>query len=340
MNRILKVSCLLLLALLALVLGGCGENKKQASRVAIAFPSSSESWQRSGKALHDALEKEGFVVDYQYVETAREQRALITQMLDKDPKYLIVGAVDSSELAPVLETAQAKRIPVIAYDRLILGSKAVSFNVSFNNEKVGYLMGEYLENTLDLRKDGPPVNVELFAGDPADNNSKDFFNGAMKVLTPYINRGRVAVPSGETTFQQVVTRNWSRDMARERMKLLLRRHYQSGRRLSAVLAPNDNLAAGIREALGDEFKEKWPLITGQDADPEGLQAIAAGRQAMTIYKDPALLNRQCVILLKRLEAGEDLDSAAPVRVDNGAKAVPAYLCTPVCIEKTNLSDVK
>ncbi len=201
-------------------------------------------------------------------------------------------------------------------------------------------MGEYLESALDLRKDGPPVNIEFFARDPADNNSKDFFGGAMKVLKPYIDRGRVAVPSGEMTFQQVMTRNWSRQAAKDRMANILKRHYRDGRRLTAVLAPNDNLAAGIREALGDGFRDRWPLITGQDADPEGLRAIAAGQQAITIYKDPALLNRQCVILLKRLEAGEDLDASAPVRIDNGAKPVPAYLCTPVRIGKDNLFEVK
>ena len=339
MNLIKKAFYLLMLCLLALAMGGCGGNAKKTPRVAIAFPSSSESWQRGGDTLRDALEKEGFTVSLKFARTGEEQLAQLESQLDQDPKYLIVGVVDSKAVAEALETAQRKNIPVIAYDRLILGSKAVSFNVSFNNEKVGFLMGEYLEKALDLRKDGPPVNIEFFAGDPADNNSKDFFGGALKVLKPYIDRGRVAVPSGEVAFQQVVTRNWSRDIARERMADILKRHYRGGRRLAAVLAPNDNLAAGIREALGDGFRDKWPLITGQDADPEGLQAIAAGRQAMTIYKDPALLSRQCVVLLKRLEAGEDLDASAPVRLDNGVKAVPAYLCTPVCIEKANLADV-
>ncbi len=94
MHRNMKMLCLLFLGLLTLALAGCGEVEKKSSRVAVAFPSSSESWRRNGDALRDVLVQEGFTVDYQYVETAQEQRALITQMLGKDQKYLIIGAVD------------------------------------------------------------------------------------------------------------------------------------------------------------------------------------------------------------------------------------------------------
>ena len=51
-----------------------------------------------------------------------------------------------------------------------------------------------------------------------------------------------------------------------------------------MLASNDGTAGGAVQALCEEGLAGKVLVTGQDADLVALQRIAAGTQAMTIYK--------------------------------------------------------
>ena len=51
-------------------------------------------------------------------------------------------------------------------------------------------------------------HIELFAGDNADNNSRFFFDGAMDILKPYIDKKQLVVRSGQTNFTQLTIDRW------------------------------------------------------------------------------------------------------------------------------------
>ncbi|GAA3333865.1 hypothetical protein GCM10020331_099600 [Ectobacillus funiculus] len=70
-------------------------------------------------------------------------------------------------------------------------SKYVSYYATFDNFKVGVLEGSYIEQKLGLKDGKGPFNIELFAGSPDDNNAYFFFDGAMSVLKPYIESGKI-----------------------------------------------------------------------------------------------------------------------------------------------------
>ncbi|NEE21491.1 substrate-binding domain-containing protein, partial [Streptomyces sp. SID7499] len=95
---------------------------------------------------------------------------------------LVIAAINGEALSNVLQQAADADIPVISYDRLILGSPHVDYYASFDNEKVGELQAGYIVDKLALKEqpDKGPFNIELFAGSNDDNNTKYFFNGAMK----------------------------------------------------------------------------------------------------------------------------------------------------------------
>ena len=325
---------LLVLAVSLLLLSGCGNGQTDKS-VAVSFANSSSSWQKNGQTIKEMLEQEGFTVDLQFADTSEQQIEQIKKQIAARPKCLVIGAVDGEALTDVLAEAKAQHIPVIAYDRLIMNTDAVSYYATFDNEAVGEAMGEYIEAKLRLKSGAGPFHMEVFAGDPADNNAHLFFSGAMK----YLDRGQLVIPSGEKSFDQVNTKDWKPEHAKERMSKLLRGP-DAGKHLDIILAPNDGVAGGIREALAAGGYTAMPLLTGQDAESKALEAIRIGQQTITIYKDPEILVAKTVRMIKAVVDGTQPDINDVKSYDNGVLVVPSYLCTPLVIDQDNLDEVK
>lgn len=338
MKKYVQWCSLLVLIVALLSLSGCGSGQTDKS-VAVSFANSSSSWQKNGQTIKEMLEQEGFTVDLQFADTSEQQIEQIKQQIAARPRCLVIGAVDGGTLTDVLAEAKAQHIPVIAYDRLIMNTDAVSYYAAFDNEAVGEAMGEYIEAKLRLKSGAGPFNMEVFAGDPADNNAHLFFSGAMEVLQPYLDRGQLVIPSGETSFDQVNTKDWKPENAKERMSKLLRGP-DAGKHLDVILSPNDGVAGGIREALTEGGYTAMPLLTGQDAESKALDAIRNGQQTITIYKDPELLVAKTVRMIKAVVEGTQPDINDVSSYDNGVLVVPSYLCTPLVIDPNNLDEVK
>ena len=326
-----------------IALTGCGgqmDNKvggKPARTVAVLFAHSSDSWQRNGLALQSALEKNGFLADLRFARAAEEQTEQFRQAVAQKPLAIIVGAIDGDVLKDALAEAAKQNIPVIAYDRLIMNSAHISYFVGFDSKEIGRTQARAIERALRLKESAGSDNIELFAGDPRDHNSHLFFEGAMEILQPYLDQGRLRIPSDETSFSKTATNDWSAENAKTRMNRILQLSYANDRPLSAVLSPNDTLAEGIREALDVNYSGKWPFITGLDADPEGVRAIAADRQGMTIDKPPALPVNECLRLIHNIEKGQA--ESSEIKQNNGMRDVPAFLCKLTIIGKDNLESV-
>ena len=340
MNNILRfVGCLCLVALLAMTMG-CGDNKGL-RRVAVGFANSSASWQRNGETIRNTLQAEGYVVDLAFADSADEQKKQLAEMIDTEPGCLVIGAVDSTALKDTLREAKEKNIPVIAYDRLVMDTDAVSYYASWDNEAVGEAMGQYIEAKLNLKSGAGGYNIEIFAGDPADNNAHLFYDGAMKILRPYIDNGQLICPTLETSFEQTATKDWNPQNAKQRMTRIYNDHYSEGAPLDAVLAPNDNVANAIITALDEAgYAQGTPLITGQDGDATAITNIKAGKQTFTIYKNPADLAGKCVRMIKAVVEGTQPDINDVTTYNNGQIVVPAYLCVPFIVDENNLDMIK
>lgn len=339
MKKFVQWFALAVLAAALLSLAGCGSSGQTEKSVAVSFANSSSSWQKNGQTMKEMLEQEGFTVDLQFADTSEQQIEQIKQQIAAHPKCLVIGAVDGGALTDVLAEAKAQHIPVIAFDRLIMNTDAVSYYATFDNEAVGEAMGDYIEVALNLKSGAGPFNMEVFAGDPADNNAHLFFSGAMDVLQPYVDRGQLVIPSGEKTFEQVNTKDWKPENAKARMEKLLRGP-DAGKHLDVILSPNDGIAGGIREALSAGGYASMPLMTGQDAESKALEAIRSGQQTITIYKDPELLVAKTVRMIKAVVEGTQPDINDVKSYNNGVINVPSYLCTPLIIDRDNLGEVK
>jgi putative multiple sugar transport system substrate-binding protein len=152
--------------------------------IAISMPTkSSARWIADGSNMVKVFTAKGYTTDLQYAEDdIPNQLAQIENMVTKGPKVLVIAAIDGTTLSDALQKAADRGIKVIAYDRLIKGSKNVDYYATFDNFQVGVLQAGYIEKALKLKTAKGPFNIELFGGSPDDNNAFFFYDGAMSVL--------------------------------------------------------------------------------------------------------------------------------------------------------------
>ncbi len=282
-----------------------------ANTVGIAMPTQSlERWNRDGAYLDEQFKAAGYNTIVTYSDNKNEQQVNdIQNMLAQGVDLLIIAAIDGNALNTVMNDAGAAGIPVIAYDRLIMNDNS-SYYVSFDNYTVGKLQGEYVRDALDLDNAAGPFNIEFTAGDPADNNAGYFFNGAFDVLKPYIDSGKLVVPSGQTAFDSVATDQWQTDVALDRAQNVLASYYSDGTKLDAWLCSNDSTSLGVAQAITQDYAGgNSVIITGQDGDVANLRNIKDGVQSMTVYK--AVANEAVVTLdlAKAILNGDTIDES-------------------------------
>ncbi len=365
-----------LLAASALILAGCGGGGAGASNetteeesggdagteasgecgtdmtIGVAMPTqTSERWIADGNAVKEGLEAAGYTVDLQYAnDDIPTQTQQIDQMITNGADVLVLASIDGTALSSQLDAAGAAGIPVISYDRLIRDNENVEFYVSFDNYLVGVAQGTALLYGLGLVEmdgtpaaDAPkgPLNIELFAGSPDDNNAGFFFGGAMDTIQPYIDEGVLVVKSGQTKFDQVATLRWSQEAAQKRMEDLLSSTYSDGTELSGVLSPFDGISRGVITALqgvglGPTLSEGLPVVTGQDAEVASIKLINEDIQQSTIFKDTRLLAEKSVEVVMDIACGVEPEANNTEDYDNGVKIVPSYLLDVMTIYKDNI----
>jgi putative multiple sugar transport system substrate-binding protein len=332
--------------------GSGGEGGGDGGLIGVAMPTkSSERWIQDGDAVKKTLEDQGYTVDLQYAEDdIPTQVSQIENMITKGAEALIIASIDGTTLSEVLQNAADADIPVIAYDRLIRDSENVNYYASFDNFLVGQQQAWTVLNGLGLTElDGTeisgapagPFNIELFAGSPDDNNATFFWDGAMDVLKPYMDKGVLEVKSGQTDFQQAATLRWDGETAQSRMEDILTANYSDGTKVNAVLSPYDGISRGIISALTDAgytVGAEWPIISGQDAEVDSVKAILGGEQYATIFKDTRELAKVAADMAIAVLNDEEPDTNNTTDYDNGVKVVPSYLLSPVPVVKDNVQE--
>src|SRR3954447_13758235 len=204
------------LGLLALAGAASAQDK---GTIGIAMPTkSSARWIADGDNMVKVLQARGYKTDLQYADDdIPNQLAQIENMVTKGSKVLVIAAIDGTTLSDVLQKAADKGVKVIAYDRLIKGSKNVDYYATFDNFQVGVLQAQSIEAALGLKSGKGPFNIELFGGSPDDNNAFFFYNGALSVLKPYIDSGKLVVRSKQMGMDKVGTLRWDGATAQARM---------------------------------------------------------------------------------------------------------------------------
>ncbi len=323
-----------------------GTTSGTGGKIGVSMPTQSlQRWNQDGANMKAELEAAGYEVDLQYAgdNDIPTQVSQIENMIAGGCEVLVVAAIDGSSLTTALQGAAEKNIPVIAYDRLIMDSDAVSYYATFDNYKVGQMQGEYIRDALDLDNAEGPFNIELVTGAPDDNNVNYFFGGAMDVLQPYIDSGKLVVPSGQTEKAQCATANWSTEESQKRFENIISSvgYGPNGVKLDAVLCSNDSTSYGVQNALqaAGYTADNMPIITGQDCDKPNVKNIVAGLQSMSVFKDTRTLAEKVVVMVDAIMKGTEPEINDTETYDNGTGVIPSYLCDPVIVTKDNYKEI-
>lgn len=310
-------------------------------KVGVAMPTqSSERWINDGANMKAQLEALGYEVDLQYAEDdVQAQVSQIENMIASGVNCLVIASIDSDALVNVEAQAKDAGIPIIAYDRLLMNTDAVSYYATFDNKGVGTAIGKYIEDNANLDP-ADPKTIEFFMGSPDDNNALFLYNGLMEVLQPYLDNGALVCKSGRTSFEDTCILRWSQETAQQNCENYLTGFY-ADEDLDICATAFDGFAYGCKAALeGAGYTDaNWPIITGQDAELMATKNIISGKQTMSIYKDTRLLAEKCVTMVQAVLEGAEPEINDTEQYNNGKIVVPSYLCTPVAVDQSNYKEI-
>ncbi|MDT7621219.1 MAG: D-xylose transport system substrate-binding protein [Pseudonocardiales bacterium] len=319
--------------------GGAGSSSPSAgagggAKVGVVLPdtASSARYESFDRPLLDkALRAEGLDPDIQNAQgDVQKFSALADGMINNGVKVLILDAPNTDVGAAVEKKAQAAGIPTIDYDRLNLGGSS-DYYVSFDNTKVGALQGQGLVQGLAGKPGAQVIEIE---GAATDNNGTLFYEGQQTVVGPMYKSGALKLvasqripnwdnQAGGTTFEQFLTAN--------------------GGKVDGVLAANDGLAGAVITVLKKTGLSGKAIVTGQDATPDGLQAILRGDQYMTVFKpisdEANAAAKLAGALAKGDKAGADAQATASTQDTKANRAVKSVLLTPILITKDKVKQV-
>jgi D-xylose transport system substrate-binding protein len=321
--------------------GGGGGSTASVGKVGVILPDAQTSprWENNDRpSLKKAFDAAGVQSDIQNANGDKAKFGTICDsMIAEGVKVLMIVNLDNETGSACLNKAKGAGIQSIDYDRLTLGGGA-KYYVSFDNVKVGALMGEGLTKCLTDDKK-TTANVVYINGDPTDNNAalfKSGYAGDLKLTKV----GQTSTVGG-VTYKLVgdQTGLWNAEKAGTAFDQM---YTAAGGKIDAVVSANDTMAGGIIARLKtNKLNGKVP-VTGQDASDEGLQAILAGDQCMTVFKNTDLEAKAAsdlaIALLKNpaqadsLATGEVEDTVLKVKVKSA-------LATPEAIYKSNIKDV-
>ena len=283
--------------------------------------------------LTKAFEAAGLSSSDFKIDNAQGSAATMQQQAEADitngAVVLLVDALDSGSGAAIERNAESKGVKVIDYDRLVKGGSADRIYVSFDNVKVGQLIGQGEVDCITAWKVNKP-NILVMDGDPTDNNASLFAQGYNGVLKPKFDSGayvKVGEPAGTwtpsvaaTTFQQQLTAHPN---------------------INAVVTPNDDNANAVISILHtNKVAANTFPTTGQDASTSGLQNILKGYQCGTVYK-PIYLEAQAAAAIALYLRAKETPPASLVNAktqDTTANAqVASSYQTPIWVTKDNMA---
>ena len=308
---------------------GGSSNTTSAIKIAFLMPCSTcaDRFEKQDKPLFiqavKALDPSIQVIADNAQGSSATQLAQTEAALTNGANVIVISPLDSATGVAVVGKASAQHVPVVSYDGLLTGAR-VDYYVSFPNEQVGELQGQFL-----LAHVKPGGTIVMINGSQDIDPGREFKAGAHKVLDPAFASGRLKL-GFEADIHQFDPSKAQAAMEQALTKL--------NNKVDGVLVANDGMAGGVIAALTEQKLNGKVPVTGQDATDTGLQRILVGDQTMTVYKAIKQEATYAAKIAVNLAKGDraSANSLATVTVNNGAMDVPSVLLTPVVVTKDNI----
>ena len=339
-----------LLVVISMILTACqtASEGSEGLAVGIVLPTKDEPrWIQDQTRFENALSAAGFNVEILFSQgDSSLEKANVESLITKGIKVLIICPHDSAAAAASAEAARDAGVTVISYDRLITGTDAVDYYVTFDSVAVGEAQAQYLVD----KAEGEGNPLYLFAGAATDNNAFLFFEGAWNVLQPKIADGTFYIVNSseaialqdkaELTRDEMsniigqVTTNWDFDDAKSLAEANLTAAGAEDKGDVYILAPNDGTARAIADAFAADTDVSSYIVTGQDAEVASVQYIIDGKQSMTVLKDVRKLVDDAITMALSILEEETVETTGSY--NNGVIDVPAKQSEVVTVDKDNV----
>ncbi|WP_227625462.1 substrate-binding domain-containing protein [Geofilum rubicundum] len=214
-------------------------------------------------------------------------------------------------------------IPVMAYNRLLVNSD-LDMYIAGNNQSLGEGMAGYALSQV------PRGNYMLFGGDKFDRNAVELQASIDSVLAPSIDNGQINI------LYKTFTENWDPKNAAFELKQFLN---NSETHPDVIISCFDGMSHEMLDVLSEWDLDGEVIITGQDAQIESVQDIAAGKQQMTMYHPFKEIAYTAADVAVALIKGDKLDDFNVVYTDNGFKQVPTVQINSILVTRDNLDEV-
>jgi len=324
---------MLTLLLMLLMLGGMvmarGASDSQSKRIVIgvSLPTQREEiWVKGKEAMEAEAARLGVDIRIMLADAdVNVQASQVENLLSQGIDALILAPVDSDAVGSLVDKAQADKVPVVCFARLAMNC-VVDYYVTCDNIEVGEFQGRYL---IDNIPNGS--NIIVMSGAPTDNLALLFKQGAMNIINPAVQSGRVRIVT------ELAVENWLPDNA---MKIVENSLTQNRNNIQGILAPNDGTAGGAIQALDAQGLKGKVVVTGQDAEVAAIQRILAGEQSMTIFKDIAAQAVATVQAAKMIAEGNKASLKISSRTNNRRMDVATLNIPPTLITRENAAQFR
>ena len=318
--------------------------------VGIVLPTRDEPrWVQDETRFNEALAASNYSVEILFSQgSSANELQNVESLLTKGIKVLIICPHDGDAAAAAADAARAEGVTVISYDRLITGTEAVDYYVTFDSIAVGAAQGQYLVD----KAQGTGNPLYLYAGAASDNNAFLFFEGAWNVLQPKVADGtfRIINSSEAVNLQDKatltrdemgriinqVTTNWDFNEARNKAESHLTSAGAADKGDVYILAPNDGTARSIADTFATDGDVTSFVVTGQDAEIASVQYIIDGRQSMTVFKDVRSLVKDSIEMALAVLDGQTPETTGSY--DNGVTDVPAKQTEVIVVDQDNVQE--
>lgn len=334
-KRIPYFSFLILLCLAMVFVCGCSTKEEKTEKetekvedtiqIGMSFDSFViERWQKDRDVFVAEAKARGAEVNVQNANgDLEEQIAQMEYLIDKRVDVIVVVAIDCDGLSDVIGRAKDAGIKVIAYDRLV-NNADVDLYISFDNEKVGTLMGEALvESELPNRK------VLMLAGPVEDSNVAMIETGFLRVME-----------ENEIEITDIMhAAGWKAELA----SAYINENMERLEDVDAIMCGNDMIATNVIRTLAENRLAGKIKIVGQDADLEACQRIVEGTQVMTVYKPVEKLAQKAAeyacLLAENKEIPTEDEETMHKMISDGTYQVPYVVLEPISVDADNMKEV-
>jgi putative multiple sugar transport system substrate-binding protein len=314
----------------------------------VILPTKSEPrWIQDQTRFQDALKAAGYNVQVLFSEgSSATEKTNVESLLTQGIKVLVICPQDSAAAAAAVEEAKAAGVKVISYDRLVTGTTAVDYYVTFDSMAVGAQQAQYLIDHAT----GTGNPLYLYAGAATDNNAFIFFEGAWEKLQPKIADGTFVIKNSsqavslqsnaklthdqESQIIGQITTNWDFAVAKTLAEANLTAASKADKGNVFILAPNDGTARSIADTFAADKDVTKYYVTGQDAEVASVQYIIDNKQSMTVFKDVRTLVKTAIDAAVALLNGTALTTSGTY--NNGKMDVPALQSPVVTVDKSNV----